>query len=178
MHFFAVALVPDVADVEDAVSAAMAPFDENVHDDGHWDWWVLGGRWTGVWSEYDPAEDPANYETCFICHGTGIRSDALGLAHRRHNPGYTCNGCGQYGRPGRQLKHAADWVRCAEDVLPTIQASGQERIPHTVISPDGWLAKKNWTGEHFEDVTDFEEQYRALLAKYADHLAVVVDYHT
>lgn len=36
--------------IEDAVSAEMAPFDENgewFRDGSRWDWWVIGGRYSG-----------------------------------------------------------------------------------------------------------------------------------
>lgn len=43
-----------------------------------WDWWQVGGRWTGFFTEgdedpYDPALDPRNYEPCPICDQTGKR---------------------------------------------------------------------------------------------------------
>lgn len=40
-----------------------------------WDWWTVGGRWTGLFSDYDPTKDPANLEVCTLCCGTGDRDD-------------------------------------------------------------------------------------------------------
>lgn len=44
-----VALPAGTADLDDALTKVLAPYDEgdeNV-EDAKWDWWVLGGRWTG-----------------------------------------------------------------------------------------------------------------------------------
>lgn len=95
-----------------AVVHQMEPFDENGHwfkEGSRWDWWVIGGRFSGRFARpgYDPATDERNLETCFCCNGTGRRDDAIGLEARRHDPDYTCNGCGG---KGKSLKHAGDWV--------------------------------------------------------------------
>jgi ferredoxin len=79
-----------------------------------WDWWKLGGRWTSFLNPfYEPEKDPLNYELCFICRGTGLRMDDLGIKQRAEDPTYTCNGCGQCAkdapRKGMTLKHAGYW---------------------------------------------------------------------
>jgi len=64
-----------------------------------WDWWSVGGRWGGMLApDYDPHADPANKETCFLCAGTGTRTD-MDVAGG-------CNGCAG---TGLRLKHASDW---------------------------------------------------------------------
>jgi len=42
-----VVLPPSEASLDDRLSAALAPFSENIEDNpqGKWDWWELGGRW-------------------------------------------------------------------------------------------------------------------------------------
>jgi hypothetical protein len=51
---------------------------ESCHGDGHymttaneqgyWDWWTIGGRWTSaVDPEYEPGQDPRNYGPCRFC---------------------------------------------------------------------------------------------------------------
>lgn len=55
-----------------------------------WDWWQVGGRYSGRFAvNYDPSEDPANKESCWLCHGTGKREDMEVIAG--------CNGCGGTG---------------------------------------------------------------------------------
>ena len=64
-----------------------------------WDWWSVGGRWSGMLApDYDPHVDPANKETCFLCAGTGKRTD-MDVASG-------CNGCDG---TGLRLKHASSW---------------------------------------------------------------------
>lgn len=83
--------------VEPAVDFQMKPFDENgscFKNGSRWDWYSIGGRYTGKFlPDYEPGEDPANQERCWICAGTGMRNDELGREERAKNPAYTCNGC-------------------------------------------------------------------------------------
>lgn len=44
------------------------------NDEGRWDWWQIGGRWTAFFTvpdgdgdEYDPTMDPRNQERCLHC---------------------------------------------------------------------------------------------------------------
>lgn len=83
-----------------------------------WDWWCVGGRYSGKFSALDPTKDPRNQRTCFICNGTGRRDDDLGRGARLINPDYTCNGCDG---TGKDLKPASQWVQegnqiCLDDV--------------------------------------------------------------
>lgn len=74
--------------------------------EGHvWDWYVVGGRWTGLLDGYEPSNDPRNYSICSICGGTGYRNDALGKQVRLEDPNYTCNGCGSYDRETGKWGH-------------------------------------------------------------------------
>lgn len=79
-HYYAWAIIPGEGEVTDLVAATLAPYDENAEiaertEDGEtwkynprgiWDWWQVGGRWTGHLAElvvgqpYDPENDPEN----------------------------------------------------------------------------------------------------------------------
>lgn len=79
--------------IEKAVAHQMQPFDESgtmFADGSRWDWWQIGGRWTGFLSGYDPAKDEANWSTCSRCNGTGKRPDK--------EVANGCNGCAGTGR--------------------------------------------------------------------------------
>lgn len=146
-----------------------------------WDWWTIGGRWTGLLSGYKPDEDPRNFKTCWLCAGAGKRDDALGRAVRAQNPEYTCNGCNG---TGRMLKFPTEFVQ-EGNIAPVsgILPLKPEQIPFAVLAPDGswyergemgWFASVSggksedaWTAE----VADLLEKHRACLA-------VVVDCHT
>jgi hypothetical protein len=75
VHYFVLVVIPADGDVDDLVSEALAPFDEDLevvevvdeeygehywHNPlGMWDRYQIGGRWTGQLSGYDPRSDPA-----------------------------------------------------------------------------------------------------------------------
>lgn len=183
MHFLATVLVPSDAPItEDAVAAVLAPYEERWEggDDeaikhGFWDWWVIGGRWTGAWAPgYDPTTDPANREECFLCHGTGKRDDELGRVTRERNPDYGCNGCES---TGQRLKAASQWRACALDQRPAAEVVVLDPT-FTLVTPDGVWHRQTWNGtRHVEDV-DWPATYRRELAKHAGMRAVLVDYHS
>lgn len=114
MHYMAlVALPPDTEPgaLDDALASMLAPYGESYEHDcprdesndwdapceacdrTWWDWWQVGGRWTGWLSGYEPGADPANWERCELCNGTGKRRDWLGAQAAHENPDYGCNGC-------------------------------------------------------------------------------------
>jgi hypothetical protein len=201
MHYFAAVVIPPgttYAEAERHVTVAMEPYDENREverdDEGYWrnpqdkwDWWQIGGRWTGAWSGYDPENDPTNIETCFLCHGTGQRNDALGIATRREHPGYTCNGC--QGK-GQQVKWPTGWAAHEGDLLPVavLLDNTELRRPHTIVIGEGGFHEREWwvpgegeygSGGHFDELTDdeWETRLKELLEPYRNCLLVVVDYH-
>ena len=65
---------------QQALAWLMEPFseqDDSFADGSRWDWWQIGGRYTGKFEpEYDPKKDPANIKTCELCAGTGTRIDS------------------------------------------------------------------------------------------------------
>lgn len=99
-------------DIEKAIGHQMAPFNEGGEwfaDGSRWDWWQIGGRFSGRFAtpDYEPSQDPRNQESCRLCDGTGKRDDMLGAEARKHDPNYTCNGCGG---KGISTKWPTDWV--------------------------------------------------------------------
>jgi|SRR5215475_2449507 len=56
----------DEIGLEEALQEQMAPFDENeecFRDGSRWDWYQIGGRFTGMLDNYDPEKDPQNMES-------------------------------------------------------------------------------------------------------------------
>jgi hypothetical protein len=191
MHYFAaVVLPPGTTDenIEERVTGAMEPYREEYTDKGgfrgEWDWWVLGGRWTGVWSDYDPTTDPANLEaSCFICAGTGVRNDSAGRAQREQHPEYTCNGCSG---TGRHLKHAGRWRRHDGDVITVAGFLADETLqyPYTLVIPEGGFHSKETyhpereISQRFEEDPDWAGTIRKLLVGREHCVLAVVDYHS
>lgn len=79
---------------------------KRTNPEAKWDWWQVGGRYANKFSMKNPEDDPRNWKTCWLCHGTGMRNDDLGKKARLRNPDYTCNGCGG---TGRELEWPTHW---------------------------------------------------------------------
>lgn len=107
--------------VEEAVEGCMEAWR------GTWfDWYQIGGRWTGLFDGYDPEDDPANLAQCLLCWGTGVRSDDVGIeqkmpereiidaGHKRFGQIGWCNGCDGRGMavewPTGFKAHDGDWI--------------------------------------------------------------------
>lgn len=80
---------------------------KRTNPNSRWDWWTVGGRYSGSFECLNPYDDPRNKKSCWLCGGTGIRRDDIGDAQRKIDPTYTCNGCNG---TGRMLKHASEFV--------------------------------------------------------------------
>ena len=146
-HYLAYVLIPGDGDVDDLVAEAMAPYDENrkvelTSEDGEeywhnphgfWDWFQIGGRWTGKLSGYDPSDDPSLMKSCWLCNGTGFRNDELGRKWRESDPEYTCNGCQGKGEhqawPTEWPRHKGD----IQDALAVLPALTEDSTPYAFI---------------------------------------------
>lgn len=202
MHYGALVVIPGcyVGDIEEAVEKLLAPFDESLEVElspidpdypdepqymhnprSFWDWWQIGGRWTGYLSDYDPHLDPANIETCHLCAGSGLRNDQLGRDQRARDPEYTCNGCGGKGAaiawPTSWRRHDGDitrWSAVKDRVL-----SGDKSF-YTVVAGERVAHSETYVstapqGERFQKTTDVDD---VLATIPGDAIVVVVDYHS
>jgi hypothetical protein len=139
-----------------------------------WDWYEIGGRWTGTFVEcYDPEKDPANIEVCYLCNGTGKRRD-LGKRAKK------CNGCDG---KGKATKWPTQWKKFKADVMPVkFLPESKEIIPFAIVTPDGeWHEKgeMGWFGMARDEkpLKDWFGISMAILNEHQDCLAVVVDCH-
>lgn len=173
--------------LHDALREILHPWNENLYDDKHnengkWDWYQLGGRWTGVWSDYDPEKDPANHEECWLCQGTGIRDDTIGRRHREQYPEYTCNGCEGGPTPGTAVKFPTKWVARPDlDVVPVraLLAMDDMMLPCALVSaPDSWVEHETWNGKTFVEDPDWAATARRTLQNYPDSYLAAVDIHS
>jgi hypothetical protein len=135
------------------VEQLLAPYDENgeCFRDGkadlpasRWDWYAIGGRWTGMYSDYEPYLDPKNWSVCDLCGGTGFRSDKSPNIERHVEQGY------------KVVKMTAE--RRA-DLLPHFRKSfaGETLVPafmavYTKHRGPGWKGKpgalwEQWVGD-------------------------------
>lgn len=149
-----------------------------------WDWYQIGGRWSGMLDSYDPATDPNNIEMCWICQGTGMRNDQLGLDARAKDPNYTCNGCNGEGKSVKwptQFSHHKGDIQPVETVLQLIEKS-TDNCPFALITPDGEWHERGEMGwwatvsdEKDEDV--WTKTVIELLKANRNMSVVVVDCH-
>lgn len=147
-----------------------------------WDWWTIGGRWTGYLSGYDPRTDIANRETCDLCAGTGRRDDAVGRQARIDDPKFTCNGCGGVG-----IRGPTQWARHPGDIMEVPRVLSKvvadpKAVPFAVLTPDGeWHEKgeMGWFGvvRGKKDQGDWTAQVKNLLEVNLSCTAVVIDCH-
>lgn len=132
-----------------------------------WDWWTIGGRWTGMLSpDYDPNKDPDNIKTCNFCNGTGKRS------------GDDCNSCNG---TGQAIKWPTEWKEFDGDIMPLAQVS-DETIPFAILTPDGrWFERgeMGWFGmvKDEKEESSWAKTVQHVRAEYGDSIAVVVDCH-
>ncbi|MBU6231370.1 hypothetical protein KGP36_01775 [Patescibacteria group bacterium] len=192
-HFFTAVIIPPTGDPEKHVNKLLAAHEEDENG-GHWDWFQIGGRWTGVLADYDPATDPRNTEICSQCGGTGIRTDRPEMVskviegvdsfgeervnHPRLGQTGWCNGCD--GRGTRSV-WPTNFQRYPGDVMQ-ISKLPKQPTPHALVTPDGrWqeIGEMGWFGamNQTESEGDWAEVIRATLEKYQDHRIVVVDCH-
>ena len=152
---------------------------------GKWDWWTIGGRWTGhLRPDYDPYKDPRNLKTCWLCHGTGKRDDELGRNFRLKDPTYTCNGCNGSGQEvvfASKLAEPPEGgnVALVSRVLQLLD-EGHNLLPFAIIRPTGeWLEKgeMGWWGIVTDEKEAWPKAARSVLEEYTDHWAIVVDCH-
>jgi hypothetical protein len=162
--------------VEEAVDWNMAPFDENDEwcaDGSRWDYWTIGGRYSGqLVPDYDPREVPENWQSCRLCNGSGKRDDAVGREARRTDPAFTCNGC--RGK-GRALKDSSEW-RSGDDMLLRSKLTeedlraAQQRAARKLWA--SWQAEKCKDDRIREDVYGLrkDETLESLVARYGRKL--------
>ncbi|GAA1578865.1 hypothetical protein [Leucobacter aridicollis] len=151
MHYYALVEVPEGDEpFEKRLAAVLAPHKEGVEGGSElWDWWILGGRWSGRLSGYDPYTDPVNQKRCWLCQGTKFRNDELGKRERALNPEYTCNGCGG---TGLMTVHESEFVPHAGNVAK-FGALSKEMQPHVLIANGQVVQMEAWTGSEWEDTS-------------------------
>lgn len=174
MHYYALVEVPDGEEAfEERLAAVLAPHEEGM-DGGHelWDWWALGGRWSGTLSGYDPYTDPVNQKRCWLCDGTKLRNDELGKQAREANPEYTCNGCSG---TGLMTVHPSEFVPHDGNVSK-FSDLGDVMKPFVLIANGQVAQKETWMGKKWVDTSsDLEKLWGEIDP---DATVAVVDLHS
>lgn len=190
MTHFAVIVLSEHG-TEDEITKLLAPFDENDEwgrPGSRWDWWEVGGRFTGLLDNYDPEKDPRNIETCDLCGGTGNRAKWRNEPTINQHPS-GCNGCipGPDGKAtGRKLKWPTQWAPHNGDRVP-VTAIDTTKMPWlpALLTPDGeWHEPVEGGYGMFgaergprKDERLWAAEFTELLSGHSDKIAVVVDCH-
>lgn len=187
-HYHTEVWLAELNDVENQIEEILAPFDERINDDGFWDGYQIGGRWTGEHDGYDPYEDEQNVERCSICHGHGFRNDQAGQEHRKQYPSYTCNGCGEcslatgewdHGKrgTGKRTKWPTDFAAHPGDVMPVREVK-EDLESFTLIVKGAVFHQEIWNGNGFQK-TDYDGNVLKQLHSMGIRggYLVTVDYH-
>ncbi len=152
--------------VKDAVAEAMGE-----HADW-WDYYQIGGRWTGLFDGYDAAKDPKNIKPCRLCGATGKRTDLT-----------VENGCNGCQGTGKAVAWPTEWSFHPGDVVPVEAVTPEHyaNIYRAVLSSYG-----NFAGEEYIPwATDLKGMFRKkelpplewIQKQLAGHIAVIVDTH-
>lgn len=179
-HFLTVVIIPkETKNVRAKLKELLDPYDENgefFKDGSRWDWWQVGGRWTGAFDGYDPEKDPRNIKPCDLCHATGKRTDNVAkaipaLAEK-------CNGCDG---TGQALVWPSDWIPHDGDIS-VVSEIKRTVACHAIVTPDGKWHEAGQMG-WFAVVPDrkplelWEREVARIFKEYPDDIAVVVDCH-
>jgi hypothetical protein len=157
--------------IDAAVAEALEP-----HEGARWDWYQIGGRWTGHFTGYQPDKDPANIEPCDLCGGTGDRATFRGESKENQHPS-GCNGClGE----GKRARWPTQWQRHSGDIRAVDVLNEGDLDVYALCDGSNWFGGEDylpWKGQHGEFVKREMPPLEWLQKERADYLAVIVDCH-
>lgn len=130
-------------------------------DGREWDFYQVGGRFTGAFDRYDPTKEPANIEAC------------------QHHQGAECVHCKG---TGQVTKWPTQWVPHAGDSIPV---SGLTELhvkqSHAIVCSYGWFGTQRWIPWHAAEEPGFVDQATPSLGwiqkTFPKGMAIVVDCH-
>jgi len=170
MHYSNLVLIEEPSDItEELIHKAVSSQMGERAD--WWDWWQIGGRWTGLWDGYDPSADPTNIKPCDLCAGTGKRPDAECV-----------NGCNGCNGTGKSQKWPTQWRFRVQDVIP-VELVTEEHYSkiHRVVCDEGSFASERytpWKEDIHEKFPKLEmPPLEWLKERHKGQLAVIVDNH-
>ena len=149
MHYHCELWLPEVpesrAELEQVIEPIMLPYSEHIDKNktAFWDWYQIGGRWTGEHDKYDPYMDIKNQEICNLCNGTGTRPDHLACDDNRG-----CNACQGTGMKIKNdlIPHDEDVIRL-EDVRDDLDCNTLV-VPLPKLKKAKVFHKEIWNGGH------------------------------
>ena len=145
-------------------------------DGKEWDWYSIGGRYTGRLDGYDPDKDPNLVVTCNQCDGTGIRPG--GKEEFGQNWFERCNGCNGCQGKGTHVSWPTEWPERPGDVQPVSAVEwNDDRAPFAFVTGDGWVARELWDGNEWGPNPESARLFAEALRGYSNGYVTVVDCH-
>jgi len=142
---------PNIEDPELEVNRLMMPFDENdeANQDGHWDWYVIGGRWDG-----DIQGKPRDSE-----------DNGFNFGDEHHKIEFN-------------MVKVKDLLISKEDIPKQVMARLTRKplgwIPYAIVTPEGeWIEEEQLFGLPVKQHLAYQKVYSA----YSDYNIVSVDMH-
>lgn len=193
MHYHAEVWVPEKPRNKKHAEAILSHMLSSYHEEtgsknAFYDFYSIGGRWTGAHDDYDPASNPLNYKACWLCNGSGVRpntdcSHSRGCNGCSHSRG--CNGCGG---TGMELNWPTEFVFHQGDMMSVEEAKKlkPELDAYTlIIAPTGKRKRpqivhmEKWDGKTFVQ-TGFDGQVFPCLKKkkISGGYLITLDYHS
>lgn len=159
-----------------------------------WDWYQIGGRWTGWLSDndYNPHEDPLNVETCNICNGIGIRDDWATIdedGNKKFKDEWAekCNGCNSCHGTGKRVKWPTQWLAQMSDWNMPVQSvlerwDDGDFAPFAIVTPSGQWIERGQMGwwamvTNEKDVEDWDKSCLAIFSEHFEGTIITVDCH-
>jgi len=171
-------------DVLKAVSRVMEPYRERIDEEtdecsGFWDWWVIGGRWSGIHTEtkLDPVRLNEFYRVCnekgLFLYGSKNPEDVQKARRAEEFLKFFPN----FEGPVPTCRDVYKEDGYADDTAPVEEVTERLRC-YTLILPGEVLHREVWDGKAFRE-TDFDGYVKkALEARgMTTGYLVTVDYH-
>ncbi len=214
MHYHCEIIMPpidplfSIEKVHEHVTQVMAPFDENLEDNQHsfWDWWVIGGRWSGEHqtSQYSK-ERLSDFYAELKKMGTTVsglkfgkdelqptsQTAAVDELWRKFFPEYEGEHCPLFKHAGDSLSGDVCRLGDVSDKLTAARViiSAVDGTANYMVSADIWngviFQDTTWDGNVWRAVEDFRKHSKRYRREWLDRnlpkenwLAVTVDYHS
>ena len=208
MHHHCEIILPPTTDIQTSLNVILAQFYENTENASHafWDWWVVGGRWSGQHQlarfdkkRLDSFSDLLEQKKITV---SGFRagkpelspSDQMPVVDdlwKKHFPEYDGEHCPLFKHAGQQI---LDDICLFSEIPKSLEASrvifaDAEGKATFMLSDSIWNGvnheKTAWDGSVSGAIVMFEEhakhyreEYRERVLPRADWLAATIDYHS
>lgn len=176
MHYHGEVWVPEKPtkhEAERILTKLIGAYSEETHSSkAFYDFYRIGGRYSGSHDNYDPSSNILNYKLCWLCKGSGKRPD-MDCSDSRG-----CNGCGG---TGAELEWPTRFKFYEGDIMTVegVEKLNPEITAYTLIIAPIRKRKRPQIFHTF-DSTEFNGKVFPYLKKLGikDGYLITLDYHS